>query len=43
MTEFYGLNTEALNAAVDYRRSVLLRSARRPVARAHWWRALTGR
>lgn len=39
MIEMFGLNTDALNAEVEYRRSTLVRGhARRPLPRTAWWR-----
>ena len=39
MIEMFGLNTDALTAEVDYRRSTLARGhSRRPLPRTTWWR-----
>lgn len=42
MIEIYGLNTDALHAEIDYRRSTRARTeSRRPLPRTTWWRRST--
>lgn len=39
MIEIFGLNTDALHAEVEYRRSNRVRAgSRRPLPRQPWWR-----
>jgi hypothetical protein len=42
MTEYYGLNIDAIKADAEYRRASLVRAGtRRPAVHSTWWRRLT--